>query len=348
MNARSFPTITPTDLNIYITGGDSNDAGRGVNSSIAGDLTGPIPGAFAPRFNSNSPGSTTWLGKLELGVNQTLIAENVSTQHGFEMRFCKSMGGDEEMMLIKYGIGSSSLLNDWHPSDTGENLDRLKDGITQAITDCKYIYRRNPIIRGFIWMLGANDAVIGGQTLSWSRSGTTITVTQASHGRSTGHRIPVYVSSDTDAIPINTYLVTGTGGSTYTFESVNSGATSGTLSYSGGLNYKTIFYDLVNEVIDHIDITLSVPVTDLRIFVYETRSGGTGFNAVSYSDVLNAEQDIGTDYLTDNPSRSSNVAGSTSHTTEGVSMSDTIHYTTSGYDIIGVYPYDYFKLYRNE
>lgn len=70
---------------------------------------------------------------------------------------------------------------------------------------------------------------ISGST--WTRSGTTVTVTATGHGLDVGDRIDISVSSDTGAIPLGVYVVQTVATNTYTIVGVNTGATSGTLTY---------------------------------------------------------------------------------------------------------------------
>lgn len=66
---------------------------------------------------------------------------------------------------------------------------------------------------------------------SWSRSGTTVTVTNASHSLQTNDRIQVANSSATTPLPNGLYTVTVTDSGTFTIVGVNSGGTTGTLDY---------------------------------------------------------------------------------------------------------------------
>lgn len=52
MNSRTFASITPTPINVYLLAGDSNCAGRGVKFAIAPDLVGNISGAYISQFTS--------------------------------------------------------------------------------------------------------------------------------------------------------------------------------------------------------------------------------------------------------------------------------------------------------
>ena len=75
---------------------------------------------------------------------------------------------------------------------------------------------------------------------TWTRSGSTITVTFANHGEQTGNVITVTVSSDTVAIPLKVYSVTLVNTSTFQITGVATGASSGTLTYNNTYNTVTI------------------------------------------------------------------------------------------------------------
>lgn len=77
---------------------------------------------------------------------------------------------------------------------------------------------------------------------TWARVTTTCTVTTASpHGLSTGHRATVYVSDNTAGIPLGNKDLTVTGSNTFTFTCLNSGATSGVLSFYGACSSGVLF-----------------------------------------------------------------------------------------------------------
>ena len=79
---------------------------------------------------------------------------------------------------------------------------------------------------GYVTDIAANTS---GQ--SWTRSGTTVTVTSAGHSLRTGMFIVVNSSSNTAGVPLGYKSVTCLSSSTFTFTGVNSGTTSGTLDY---------------------------------------------------------------------------------------------------------------------
>ena len=360
MNSRRFPSIMPTPINVYLLAGDSNSAGRGINSAIASDLTGKIPRTYIPTYGT-SLDYTTYLGKLQLGINQTFLLENPSTQHGAEMRFGKSMGAKADTFIIKYGIGSVPLFQnstgDWNVSSPTSFFNKFTASvIPQALNDLVHVYRRTPVFRGFIWTHGANDAVVGGANKSWTRTGSTISVIENSHGLSSGYKIPVTNASDLSAIPIGIYTVTRIDNNTFTINGINAGSSNGTVSYSAGSNYKTNLTQVINGTINYLTGTIrnqltggfGYTVNKLRVYIPETRSGATSFDATSYANTLAAQQSIGSNYLSENPLRSNNVLGTISQSTEDLSMVDTIHYTTQSYDVLGQREANYFMQFINE
>lgn len=80
---------------------------------------------------------------------------------------------------------------------------------------------------------------------TWSRSGTTATVTTASpHGMNTGHRALVTVCDNTSAITLGAKDLTVTGTNTFTFVCNNSGSTSGVLSFYGALSGTSVMLNI--------------------------------------------------------------------------------------------------------
>lgn len=352
MGNRSFSVPACTDINTYFIMGDSNGAGRGANANIAADLTGTLD-AFIEKFNSASPNTNSSIAeKLKINVNQTF--EFVTTYHGVEMRFGKSMSADKELFIIKYGVGSTSCIYNWNPSLPSDEYYKVTQlAIPVAMIDLVHAKRRNPVFRGFAWVQGANDAAVGGDNLAWTRSGTTITVTQNSHPRSTGQSLPVVASSDLTALPLGDYTMTKIDANTFTIQGVNAGGTSGTMTYSGGSKYKSLFTSIFNGIIDtlgtlknHVTGGTGYTVNKMRLYIAKTHSGA--FPATSYADTIAAQQDIGDNYLTDNPSYSSKVLGSTCVSTEDLALQDAAHYTTGAYDILGGRIATYYSNYINE
>jgi len=351
MNTRRFINIIPEPMNVYILAGDSNCAGRGVNASIAGDLTGNIAGTITETFNTSTPNYSSWSGKLLLGTNQTMPAESPSTQHGAEMRFGKAMGAVKETCIIKWGRGSHSMFPrggalsaDFAIGSSSGAYSQLTTNILPiALNDLVHCHRKAPVFRGLYLIIGANDAVFSDQGVSWTRSGTSATITKNTHGLTVGASFGIYNSSDATAIPNGLYTLTSVTTNTFTFTVPNAGATSGTASYSGAYYYKENSYAMINGVIDYLQNTIKNQVTNgtgytvnkLRLLFPRTTNPISSLNAEGYGLLIAAQQAMGDNYLTDNPARSVNVLGSAWQSTDGYGMLDGLHYSTSGNDSLG-------------
>jgi len=93
---------------------------------------------------------------------------------------------------------------------------------------------------------------------------------------------------------------------------------------------------------------LGYTVDKLRICLPRPTNPSGSLNAEAYTQVITGGTSIGTDYLIDNPSRAGNVIGSTSQSTDGFGMLDGLHYSNSGYSLIGTGMKDYYLPYRDE
>ena len=363
MNSRRFMNLTPDPINVYIRLGDSNCAGRGVNASIAGDLTGSISGTLIDAFNSNTPDYTSWAGKLLLGTNQTIPSETPSTQHGSEMRFGKAMGAVKDIFIIKWGRGSHSMFArggalspDFNiSSSSGAYSQLVNTALPVALNDLVHTQRRTPVFRGIEFIIGANDATFANQSVPWTRSGTSATLTLAFHGFVVGGTFAIYNSTDTSAIPTGLYTITANTTNTFTVTVPNAGGTSGTASYSGAYYFKQNCYDVINGIITYLTSTIKNQITNgtgytvnkLRLYFPRTYATST-VNTEAYNQTTTAQTEMGTNFLTDNPSRSSNVLGSFSESTSDLGMQDGVHYSTAGYDGLGTKEYNYYNQYINE
>lgn len=80
--------------------------------------------------------------------------------------------------------------------------------------------------------------------ITWTRSGTTISVTDPGHGYVKGVKILVSASSSTAALPNGTYTIVSVSGSVYTITGLNAGATSGTLTNNTKFSLPVSEYEL--------------------------------------------------------------------------------------------------------
>jgi hypothetical protein len=286
--AMAASSIPLEDIDVYLMAGQSNMAGRGLNSAIAADLTAdpsvsiyvPSPTPPTQTNNTGAIDSGSYWERLSLGRNQTF--ENVATQHGMEMRFGKLMGDfTKNAAFIKMGVGGTPLVstvtyNDWNAGHT-ELYDKFRILAINGLQELEGVFRKNPIIRGFIWMQGETDAIITG----------------------------------------------------------------------AGAAYKSNFYTFINTLIDAIEV--AYPINKMRIYIFRiTNSGAPGYDMTEFNAIYAAQEDIGDDYLTDNPSRTDDVLGSTWRTTDDLALGDAQHYNAASLDTMGQALFAYFKQYVRE
>lgn len=116
-----------------------------------------------------------------------------------------------------------------------------------------------------------------------------------------------------------------------------------------GAAYKTNYTNFVNGVIDYINTTLGIATPKIRLFIFRTKNGGSGgYDPTDYANVVAAQQDVGSNYLTDNPTYATKVKATTSQTTDDIPLLDTQHYSTVGINTMGNRAVTYFEQYQNE
>ncbi|MBL0013643.1 MAG: hypothetical protein IPP30_07780 [Flavobacterium sp.] len=108
----------------------------------------------------------------------------------------------------------------------------------------------------------------------------------------------------------------------------------------------TIDY-LTNSIKNQITGGSGYTVNKMRIFIPETRSGATIFDANSYNSVLAGQQRIEVVFLAI-IRKNGKCSWNTVESTEDLPMSDTVHYTTLSYDTLGQREANYFMQFINE
>lgn len=287
--AMCLENLIVEDANVYLRIGQSNQAGRGLNSGIAGDLTGAVGARImvvspTPPTQTNGSGvvgSDSYWEQLELARNQTF--ESVATVHGMEMRFGKDMWAlNESCWIVKMGVGGTPIFstvtyNDWNVSTA--QLYTLYLGLTgTALDELTHVFRKNPVVRGLSIMQGETDAIITG----------------------------------------------------------------------AGAVYHTNWTTFINTFIDAL-VTLGYTINKLRIFFWQiTDVGGAAYDPTEFAAVKAAQVAFPAQYFIDFPSRTANVKGITTRTTDDISLIDTQHYDEDGLDAMGVHEVDYFKIWTTE
>ncbi len=146
-------------VSVYLLGGQSNMAGETSNASfLAGTPQGnPLPAVqiWQPGFNSfvdlrpgfqNNFGVSTGFG-AEIGFGHTLEAARASGQLD-----------NEEIYLVKYAIGATTLAVDWNVDGTGNRYDDFTQWVGGALANLASA-GLDYTIEGMLWMQGENDAI---------------------------------------------------------------------------------------------------------------------------------------------------------------------------------------------
>lgn len=107
-------------------------------------------------------------------------------------------------------------------------------------------------VYGTHWFNGYVCDVASSNSATWTRSGSTITVTSAGHSLRTGLPISVIVSSDSTAATLGYRTITATSSSTFTFTGAATGDASGTLTYRVGNGRISIMMNEPTAETDHL------------------------------------------------------------------------------------------------
>lgn len=104
----------------------------------------------------------------------------------------------------------------------------------------------------------------------------------------------------------------------------------------------------VNGWIDAM-VALGYTIDDLRIFIWQiTDVGGAAYDPVEFALVKAAQAAFPTQYFVDFPSRTANVKGITTRTTDDLPLLDAQHYNHVGQNMRGNFMFEYYKLHAHE
>jgi hypothetical protein len=123
------------------------------------------------------------------------------------------------------------------------------------------------------------------RTVNWTRSGTTVTITDNNHGFANGSVLYINSSSDPTAAPINTYVLSGVTTNTYNITTINAGATSGTASCNG--NWMTTPYtgtSMFGVNFRYVKVGISVSQSDGNHGIYRLSSLDVSLDSKAISD----------------------------------------------------------------
>ncbi len=136
----------PAPVSVYLMGGQSNLVGEALFPDLDFAYAQPFPDAkiwSAPTesFVTLAPGFD---GQLT----------NVGPEFSFGRRIAARMG--ERVYLVKYGLGATSLEQDWNPNGSGPQYNTFRDTVNLALdelTKSGLTYQ----VKGMVWMQGESD-----------------------------------------------------------------------------------------------------------------------------------------------------------------------------------------------
>ncbi|MEO1591769.1 MAG: sialate O-acetylesterase, partial [Cyanobacteria bacterium J06632_22] len=154
-------TINVTnEVSVFLIAGQSNAMGEGsFNSDLPNNLQAPHPSvriwqeAPTGKFVSLQPGFSGFLGGASDGEG-----------FGLELGFGHGIHGhtEEEVYLIKYAVGATSLAVDWDPNGHNNWHDAFVGRVGAALADLN-AQNMSYDIEGMLWMQGEEDSIYADQ-----------------------------------------------------------------------------------------------------------------------------------------------------------------------------------------
>jgi hypothetical protein len=146
------PVAAASVIKVYLMAGQSNMDGAGLVAGLQPPYSEPQP---AIKFWNNATHSWAAL--------QPGIGANTSAEFGPELSFGYAMHNalpDDDIYLIKYAVGATSLAYDWNPNGSGWCYNNFKSVASAALNTLRGS-GTSPTIAGMLWMQGESDAYIG-------------------------------------------------------------------------------------------------------------------------------------------------------------------------------------------
>lgn len=110
-----------------------------------------------------------------------------------------------------------------------------------------------------------------------------------------------------------------------------------------GTLFKGNLTTTINTLIDTV-VAAGFTINKMRLYLHRiTDDGGFAYDPVEFPLVQTGTEEIGDNYLADNPTKAANVLGSVWVSTDGIDMEDTQHYSAAGQDVLGTNLTTHFK-----
>ncbi|MBN1393931.1 MAG: PEP-CTERM sorting domain-containing protein [Pirellulales bacterium] len=140
---------------VYLLAGQSNMVGRGVCAELDPPYDDPLP---AVNFWNNG----SWTA-LRSGFGFT--ADHFGPEVSFGRAIAEAFP-DDDIYLVKYGVGATNLAVDWKPDGSGPCYNALKSTVDAALADLR-ADNRDPAVAGMLWMQGESDAQNSGYATAY-------------------------------------------------------------------------------------------------------------------------------------------------------------------------------------
>ncbi len=136
----------PAPVSVYLMGGQSNLVGEALASGLDPSYAQPFPAA------------KIWSAPTESFVTLAPGFDGQTTKVGPELSFGRRIAAREgqNVYLVKYGLGATSLEKDWNPDGTGAQYNQFRDTVNLALdelTESGLTYQ----VDSLVWMQGESD-----------------------------------------------------------------------------------------------------------------------------------------------------------------------------------------------
>ncbi|MEL6472228.1 MAG: DUF4347 domain-containing protein [Cyanobacteria bacterium J06623_4] len=165
--ASQFVQIRVTNkVSVYLFGGQSNMAGTGSDvNDLSGAQANPLPDVQIWQDGINS------FVDLRPGFNQnfgTGAGFGAELGFGFALEAARDSGASdtEEIYLVKYALGSTSLAEDWAVNGQNNTYDEFNDWVGNALNELTS-QGIGYSVEGMLWMQGEQDAFNASQAANY-------------------------------------------------------------------------------------------------------------------------------------------------------------------------------------
>ena len=158
------------EVSVFLIAGQSNALGEGSSNS---DLTGSLQNPH-PQVRIWQEGPTAKFVSLQPGFSGFLGGASDGDRFGLELGFGYAIHGhtDEEVYLVNYAVGATSLAVDWDPHGQNNWHDAFVDRVGAALANLS-TQNISYDLEGMLWMQGEEDSIYTNQANAYQANLTT-------------------------------------------------------------------------------------------------------------------------------------------------------------------------------